>query len=85
MNGEQLIAPNGGHKHKYDFIMNNHIYAEFDVDFRSTMLGIKSDYRHKGLIVTYIEGDTINIYMYNTSLIDDSSFGTESNWKKLNW
>lgn len=83
MNGEQLIVHNDIRKRRYDSTMNNHIYCEFDTDFRTTVLNIDSDYRHKGLIITYIENDNPITYMYINAATDDNSWISQSNWKKL--
>lgn len=84
-NKEQLVVPVSGHKVEYHFAENNHLYLPFDNDVKATRLSVIKEYRHKGLIITYIDGDdVINTEMYNSNEIDDGNWGKPANWKKLN-
>lgn len=85
MNKEQLVTPVGGHKTEYHFAENNHLYLPFDNDIRTTRLSVIEEYRHKGLIVTYVDtDDVINTEMYISNEIDDANWTKSVNWKKLN-
>lgn len=85
MNNEQLVVPVGGHKVEYHFVENNHLYLQFDNDIRTTRLSVIEEYRHKGLVVTYVDtDDVINTEMYISNEIDDANWTKSVNWKKLN-
>lgn len=85
MSKEQLVVPIGGHKIEYHFAENNHLYLPFDNDIRTTKLSVIKEYRHKGLIVTYVDTDNIiNTEMYISNEIDDANWTKSVNWKKLN-
>lgn len=85
MSKEQLVVTIGGHKTEYHFAENNHLYLPFDNDIRNTRLKVIEEYRHKGLIVTYVDtDDNIVTEIYNSNSIDDNNWVNNSNWRKLN-
>jgi hypothetical protein len=69
-------------------LVSNFKWLEFNNDFRTTVLKLKEEERHKGLWIAYISplytgGEcTFKIY-YGNSVIDDD-FGNDDNWFTLN-